>query len=131
MKPISIYLNFIREKGRLLSEINPGSDEIALTVPDALHALDLLNGSQIAVLGGDILSEKENGKLIYAYQFWGDGQEYHCLNWYCSRIDNESQEDYVRRSHRIAKESIIIANDTAKHLEKKCYIVIVISEFPM
>ncbi len=45
----------------------------ALTVNDALYALDLLNGSLIAILGGDIFSKKENGKLIYAYQLWGDG----------------------------------------------------------
>ncbi len=126
MKQISIYLNFIREKGRPLSEINPGSDEIALTVNDALYALDLLDGNQIAVLGGDILSEKENGELIYAYQLWGDGQEYHCLNWSCSKIDSENQEDYTKRSYVIAKESIKTANDIAKRLGKKCYIVIVI-----
>ena len=124
MKPLSIYLNFIREKGRPLSEINPGSDEIALTVNDALCALDLLSASHVAVLGGDILSEKGDGKLIYAYQLWGS--EYHCLNWYCDRIDNENQEDYVKRSYAIAKESIKTASDTAKRLNKKCYIVIVI-----
>ena len=124
MKQISDYLNFIREKGCPLSEINPGSDEIALTVNDALYALDLLSGSHVAVLGGDILSEKEDGKLTYAYQFWGS--EYHCLNWYCNKMNNESQEDYVKRSYVIAKESIKTANDTAKRLDKKCYIVIVI-----
>jgi hypothetical protein len=126
MKQISIYLNFIREKGRALSEINPGSDEIALTVDDAFLALDLLNGSQIVVLGGDILSEKENGDLIYAYQFWGNEYEYHYLNWSCSRIEQENQEDYAKRSYKLAKESIIAANDIAKRLNKKCYIVIVI-----
>jgi len=124
MKPLSIYLNFIREKGRPLSEINPGSDEIALTVNDALCALDLLSGSSIAVLGGDILSEKEGEKLIYAYQLWGS--EYHCLNWYCDKMDNENQEGYVKRSYTIAKESIKTASDIAKRLDKKCYIVIVI-----
>jgi hypothetical protein len=124
MKQISIYLNFIREKGRLLSEINPGSDEIALTVNDALEALHLLNGSQIVVSGGDILSEKKNGELIYAYQLWGE--EYICLNWYCEREDNESQEDYAQRSYIIAKEAIKTAKDVAKRLDKKCYIVIVI-----
>ncbi|MCS6974164.1 MAG: hypothetical protein N2044_02445 [Cyclobacteriaceae bacterium] len=33
------YLNFIKEKGRPLSEINPGSDEIALAIDDALQAI--------------------------------------------------------------------------------------------
>jgi hypothetical protein len=124
MKSISNYFNFIREKGRSLSEINMGSDEIALVVDDALRALDLLNDNQIAVVGGDILSEKENGSLIYAYQLWGS--EYHCLNWYCAKKDDESQEDYVKRSHMVAKKSIQTANDIAMRLSKKCCIVIVI-----
>ncbi|OPB88529.1 hypothetical protein [Elizabethkingia ursingii] len=63
-------------------EINSGSAEVALTVADALQALDLLDGSGVAILGGDVLAEKESGELIYAYQFWGDGQECHYLNWY-------------------------------------------------
>ena len=124
MKPISVYLNFLREKGYPLSEINPGSDEIALVVDDALCALDLLNGTQIAILGGDILSEKENGSLIYAYQLWGS--EYHYLNWYCDKDDNESPEEYAKRSSTVAMESIKAANGVAKRLNKKCYIVIVI-----
>jgi hypothetical protein len=123
MAQISIYLNFIREKGRSLSEVNPGSNEIALTVNDALHALDLLNGSRIAVLGGDILSE-DNGKLTYAIYSWG--YDYSYLNWYCNKIDDESQEDYIKRSYVIAKKSIEIANTVAKSLDKECYIVIVI-----
>ena len=118
------YTNYVKEKGKSLSEINPGSDELALTVEDALKAINLLCEMQIAILGGDILSAKENGGLIYAYQLWGS--EYHCLNWYCDKIDNESQEDYAKRSCKLAKESITIANDTAKRLGKKCYIVIVI-----
>jgi hypothetical protein len=117
------YFNFIREKGRPLSEINMGSDEIALVVDDAFYALELLNDNQIAVVGGDILSEKENGSLIYAYQLWGS--EYHCLNWYCAKKDNESQEDYVKRSHMVAKKSIQTAYDIAMRLGKKCCIVIV------
>jgi len=124
MKQISVYMNFIREKGRPLSEINPGSNEFALTEDDALFALNLLNNSRIAILGGDILTEKKDGELIYAYQLWGI--EYHCLNWFCDKIHNESQENYVQRSYIAAKKNIKIANDTAKKLDKKCYIVIVI-----
>jgi hypothetical protein len=123
MKKIS-YLDFFREKGRPLLEINPGSDEIALTTDDALQALDLLDGNQISILGGDILSEKEDGSLIYAYQLWGS--EYHYLNWYCDKSNSENQEDYAKRSYIIAKENIKTANDIAKRLGKKCYIVIVI-----
>ncbi|MCD8032140.1 MAG: immunity 40 family protein [Bacteroides sp.] len=124
MKQISIYLNFIREHGRSLSEINPGSTEIALTVEDALQAVDLLNGTHSPVLGGDILSEDKNGELIYAYQLWDEG--YHYLNWYCNKEKDESQEDYIIRSYREAKEGIKKANDIAMHLSKKCYIVLVV-----
>lgn len=116
------YLDFLKEKGKPLSEINPGSDEIALTVSDALEALELLRDSQTAILGGDILSEENNG-LIYAYQFWGE--EYQYLNWYCDKNDNESRTDYLRRSYLLAKEGITNANKTAEQLEEKCYIVFV------
>lgn len=116
------YFNFIKENGKPLSEINPGSNEIALTVIDALQALDLLRDSQTVVLGGDVLSEK-NDELIYAYQLWGD--EYQYLNWYCDRIDNESKANYLQRSYELAREGITNANKTAEQLKKKCYIVFV------
>ena len=116
------YFNFIKEKGKPLSEINPGSDELALTVSDALQALDLLRDSQTVVLGGDVLSEK-NEELIYAYQLWGDEHQY--LNWYCDRIDNESKASYLQRSYELAREGITNANKTAEQLKKKCYIVFV------
>jgi hypothetical protein len=116
------YLNFIKEKGRPLSEINPGSDEIALAVDDALQAIELLKDNQTAILGGDILSE-DSGELVYAYQLWGE--EYHSLNWYCDRIDNESEDGYLKRSYILAKEGITNAHAIAEKLKKKCYIVFV------
>lgn len=122
MKSISTYLDFLREKGKPLSEINPGSEEIALTVSDALQGLELLRNSQAAILGGDILSE-ESDELIYAYQLWGDDYQY--LNWYCDKKDNESKEDYLQRSYVLAKEGISNASKTAENLKMKCYIVLV------
>ena len=122
MKSIFNYLNFLKQKGKPLSEINPGSDEIALTVEDALQALELIKDSGEIILGGDILSE-DNSELIYAYQLWGE--EYHFLNWYCDRTSNEGKEAYLRRSYDMAKESINKANETAEKLKKKCYIVFV------
>lgn len=116
------YLNFIKEKGRPLSEINPGSGEIALAVDDALQAIELLKENQTAILGGDILSE-DSGELVYAYQLWGE--EYHYLNWYFDRIDNESKDDYLKRSYILAKEGIANAHTTAERLKNKCYIVFV------
>ena len=123
MKSISSYLDFLKEKGKPLSEINPGSDEVALTVSDSLQALELLKDSQTTILGGDILSE-ENNELIYAYQLWGD--EYQYLNWYCDSVDNESNEDYRKRSYVLAREGITNAKAIAEKLQKKCYIVFVI-----
>lgn len=122
MKNISIYRDFLKEKGKPLSEINPGSDEIALTIEDALQALELIRDSEEIILGGDILSEVNN-ELIYAYQLWGE--EYHVLNWCCDRTSNESKEAYLKRSYDIAKESITNANKIAEKLKKKCYIVFV------
>lgn len=117
------YLNFIKEKGRPVSEANPGSVEMALTLDDALEALELLKDSRTEILGGDIFSEN-NGELIYAYQLWGD--EYHYLNWYCDRIENESEEDYLIRNYNTAKKNILYAGKVAEQLKKKCYIVFVI-----
>lgn len=116
------YLNFIKERGKPVSQINPGSDEMALAVDDALQAIELLKNSQTAIIGGDILSEDE-GELIYAYQLWGE--EYHYLNWYCDKRDNESEYDYLKRSYDIARKSVINAGQIAKRFNKKCYIVFV------
>ena len=115
MRSISTYLNFLTEKGRVLSEINPGSDEIALTIEDALQALELIRNSEEIILGGDILSE-DNNELIYAYQLWGE--QYHVLNWCCDRTSNESKEAYLKRSYDIAKESITNANKIAENLKE-------------
>lgn len=123
MKSISTYFNFLKEKGKQLSEFYHGSDKMALTVSDALQSLELLQDNQVAILGGDIISE-ENNELIYAYQLWGD--EYQYLNWYCDQYDNESREDYLQRSYILAREGIAIASKTAERLNQKCYIVFVI-----
>lgn len=123
MKSISTYLGFLKGKGRPLSEINPGSNEIALTVNDALEALELLTMSQTVILGGDILSEKKNS-LSYAYQLWGE--EYICLNWYCEKVDNETKEAYLKRSYETARESIMNAKKIADQLKKRCYVVFII-----
>ena len=130
MKLISIYHNFVNERGRPLSEINEGSDEMALNVQDALHAVDILDldGNTIAILGGDIMTEDSNGRLEYAMYEWGDGQEYHVLDWHCDNSANESEEDFAKRSYTAARQAIKNADEIAKMLDKKCYIVLVISQ---
>jgi hypothetical protein len=119
------FMSIIQQKGISLSGINPGSNGFALTVEDSLYIVELLKGSHYAILGGDILSEK-SGKLIYAFQFWG--REYHYLNWYCNKQSNETNMDYVQRSHQKAKEGINDANTVSFALDKKCYIVLVIKK---
>ena len=123
MTKIFHYFDFIRLKGRTLAEINPGSSEFALIVNDALEAIELIEDSGQPILGGDILSDNLN-KLGYVYQIWGS--EYHCLNWYCEKMDEESQINYCIRSYKIAKSSINKANEVAKELDKNCYIVFVV-----
>jgi len=123
MKTSFTYFDFIKEKGRPLTEINPGSDELALTVEDALDGLRLLQDSKKAILGGDIFSQRDD-KLIYAYKLWGE--QYIYLNWYCDKMDNESQSDYLLRSYTTAKDSVIRAYEIAKKLKHDCYVVFVI-----
>nr|WP_310590546.1 hypothetical protein [Dyadobacter sp. CY323] len=96
---------------------------MALTVDDALDAVTLLQGTSTAIFGGDILTEN-NGNLIYAYQLWGE--EYIYLNWYCDPLSGESKSAYSQRSHKMAIESIKLANDIAEHLKNKCLVVLVI-----
>jgi hypothetical protein len=94
MSGLNKFLHFITVAGRKLSEINLGSDEVALKPFMAIEALDLLSGTNIAVLGGDVLSDA-SGRLAYTYD-----------NWYCNQLLNENCVEFARRSHAIARESI-------------------------
>ena len=89
-----IFVHFVSCEGRKLSEINSGSDEVALKPSVAIRALELLAGSQVAILGGDVLSDS-SGKLAYVYE-----------NWYCEQLPGESPFAFVRRSHSVAHEFI-------------------------
>ncbi len=123
MTAASEYLDFTKSKGRPLAEINPGSDEIALSANEALEAIELLKASETPILGGDILSI-DSGKLIYAFQLWGS--EYHCLNWYCDESENESKTNFSKRSYEVAQKAIKEAAEIAQNLGKDCLIVLVI-----
>ena len=117
-----MYLEFIHSKGIPLSRINPGSDELALVPSDALTALGLLKNEGIPLVGGDVLSVDGQG-VMYAYQDWGE--QYHCLNWCCSRLPNESIQKYKLRSYEIGKKAIANAVGVAKTFNKKCLVVLV------
>ena len=103
-------MKFIKERGRPLVEINPGSDEMALKIDDALKAIELLQNTHLAILGGDILSD-ESGELTYIYE-----------NWYCEKIKNENQDEYRNRSFDFAKKYI---NNLVERGSKNLFVVLV------
>jgi len=121
------YYKYIIKKGLRVSEINPGSSEYALGVSDALDVVKLIRGKNVAVLGGDILTNKD-GELIYAYQFWGSS--YHYLNWHCDQSPQEPAREYISRSQQLAENSIELASKTAESLNQNCYVVLILKEIP-
>ena len=121
MKKELWYLGFLNQKGRALS-VDYQSEEKALSVEDALQAIELLKEEKIAIYGGDILTEAD-GELVYAHDIWG--KEYYYLNWYCDKLDDEERTDYLQKSYDKAKEGIMEARKVADRLGKKCYIVLV------
>jgi len=121
MKKELWYLGFLNQKGRALS-VDYQSEEKALSVEDALQAIELLKEEKIAIYGGDILTEAD-GELVYAHDIWG--KEYYYLNWYCDKLDDEERTDYLQKSYDKAKEGIVEAKKAADRLGKKCYIVLV------
>jgi hypothetical protein len=118
------YFEFVKNCGKPVSELNPGSSELALPVQDSLKAIDLLEKKKLPIVGGDVLSLSENNKLKYAYQVWGT--QYHCLSWYCDKLENENYDDYRMRSYEVAKLAVKEAKQTAEILAKECFIVLVI-----
>lgn len=118
------YNEYVKNKGIPMSVMNPGSNEIALNVEDALWAILLLRRALIPILGGDIVTKDKNGELSYAFHDWGEYYIY--LNFYCNIESNESNELYVNRSHDIAKRGILEADKVAKQLGKECYIVLIV-----
>ena len=123
MTVVSEYLDFVKSQGRPLTEINPGSDEIAISADEALEAIEILKGNELPILGGDVLST-DSGKLTYAHQLWGS--EYHYLNWYCDELDNESKAEWSKRSCEVAKKAINEAVAVSQKLGKDCLIVLVV-----
>ena len=121
MKKELWFLGFLNENGRPLS-VDYQSEEKALLVEDALQAIELLSEEEIAIYGGDILTEAD-GEIVYAHDIWG--KEYHYLNWYCDKSEDEERADYLQRSYDKAKEGIMEARKVADRLGKKCYIVLV------
>jgi hypothetical protein len=78
------YRRLEKGKGRVLTEI--GVAGVAFMREDILEALACLKGSQVAVLGGDVL-EIVNGNLRYTHD-----------SWYANRRPEEDLTGYLERS---------------------------------
>lgn len=107
------FTQFVAAHGRPMSEINPGSNEIALSPSDAIKGIDLLRGSKVAVLGGDVLAGT-SGKIAYTYR-----------NWYCEQRPNETPMEFCHRSQVVARDLI---EKLLEHGEKHVFVVLVHSE---
>lgn len=86
--------DLFRERGIPLRQWNPGSEEVAFDREASLKVLEALGGSEIAVLGGDVVRLIQ-GRLKYVHQ-----------DWTCNRSAGESPRDYVNRSQLVACEYI-------------------------
>lgn len=71
-----------------------GLMEFAWTREDAERTISALEGSGVAILGGDVYHAMLDGiKITYD-------------NWTCNRNDSESNSDYVARSHDASRNFI-------------------------
>jgi hypothetical protein len=86
------YIEVLNTKGRSLQDI--GVNEVALQRPAALEAVRALEGSQVAILGGDVLRVFNNRP-----EYTGD-------NWYSEQQDPESLADFLKRSRDTAEQYI-------------------------
>jgi hypothetical protein len=80
------YNAILARDGISLAEINPGSTELALSRSAALEAIEALNNSHFAILGGDVVSAD------------GNRLEYLNANWYSQRRKGEAAEAFAARS---------------------------------
>lgn len=127
MPDVTKYIGDLLKNGRPVSEINPGSNQVALRPNEALRALELLKNGQTAVLGGDVFSEDGQGGLSHAYVLWGS--KYCYLNWCCDPTATESAAAYSERSIKVAADAIVAAQTTAEKLMKTCLIALVVKRY--
>lgn len=76
----------LKKYGEPLSEI--GVNNWAVPLISSSITLKELYQNKIAVLGGDVLNKSEDNHFNYVY-----------LNWYCERYKNETDLDFLNRSH--------------------------------
>jgi len=86
--------DLIKEHGIPLNRWNPGSEEVALDREVALKVLEALAGSNIAVIGGEVVCITQ-GRLKYVYAQWSS-----------ARNAGENSLEFSKRSQRAAQEYI-------------------------
>ena len=87
--------DLIKERGIPLGQWNPGSEEFALDKESAIRALETLEGSNIAVLGGDVVRILQ-GRLKYVYAQWSS-----------ERRNGEDSKNFAMRSRREALDFVL------------------------
>jgi hypothetical protein len=84
----------LRERARLLDE--HGSSGLAWSAADAMRVLRAFDNTDVAILGGDVLLEEADGRIVFTYD-----------NWHCDRNGPfESISQYATRSRTRAHQYI-------------------------
>ena len=84
------YMQFLKDCGTPRTDAEGG--EMALKKSDAIKALDLLVGTDIGVLGGDVYELEVDGYFRPTYD-----------NWYCNN-DFDDQAVFAKKSRMLAYE---------------------------
>jgi hypothetical protein len=87
------YRRLEKQKGRSLRDT--GVAGFAFTRSDILEALEYLKGSQVAVLGGDVLEVKTG---LQPDSFWYGKPKPTLSSWYTNRKPGEDLIGYIERS---------------------------------
>jgi hypothetical protein len=107
------YNRILFHEGLPLSQINPGSTEYALSADAALRAIGALEGTAIAILGGDVLTEND-GKLAYTES-----------NWFCNKQDGSCDQEYAVASRAAAAEYISRYEATTGARQHALYVLVI------
>lgn len=118
------YKEFLKKRSIPVSSINIGSSEYAIPYEQVFEAVKILENNQVSIKGGDVLTLDSDNTLKYAYQIWGD--EYISLNWYCDKLETETEERYYKRSIEKAKRSIEKAIEVSSKFNSGCLFVLVV-----
>lgn len=84
------YEQFLKNCGTPRTDAEAG--EIAFKKTDALKALELLDDTDVGVLGGDVYELENDGYFKPTYD-----------NWYCNK-DSDGQSTFAKKSRKLAYE---------------------------